>query len=84
MDTDDIDSFAVKNAIWEVLNTIYFLRSRDAATDDGNVGVVETNSELEVVCDIAEPGFPRWNGPNATEWLVLKINALSRLVAVWS
>jgi hypothetical protein len=82
MDTDDIDSFTLKDAVREVLDTIYFLGPGDTTTDDGDVGVVETNSELEVICDVAEPGFASGNGPYATEGLVLKIDALSRSVAV--
>jgi hypothetical protein len=58
MDTDDIDGLAFEDTVREILDPIYFLGSGNTATDDGDVGVIQTNGELEMICYIAEPRFP--------------------------
>jgi hypothetical protein len=63
MDSNHVDGHAFENTIGEILNPVYCLGSRDAATDHGDVGLVETNGELEMVCYVAKPGFTGRNGP---------------------
>jgi hypothetical protein len=82
MDSNHVDGLALKHTIREILNPVYCLGPRDAATDHGDVGAVETNGELEMVCYVAEPGFTGRDGTYATEWFVLKINALAKSIAV--
>jgi hypothetical protein len=82
MNPDNIDRSAVENAIREILDTTHFLGSGNTTTYNSDVGVVETSGELEVVRDVAEPGFAGWDGPDAVEWLVLEIDTLLELAAV--
>lgn len=46
MDTDYVNSCALKGTIGEILNSINGLGSRDTTTDDRNVRIIETNIEL--------------------------------------
>jgi hypothetical protein len=80
VDTDDINGFAIENAVREVLDTVHLLRPGYASTDDGDIRIVETNSELEMVRHVTEPGFTGRNGPDAAKGLVLEIDALSESV----
>jgi hypothetical protein len=82
VDTDDIDGFAVEDAVREVLDTVYLLRSRDAAADDGDISIVETNGEFEMACYVTEPGFAGGDGPDAAKRLVLEVDALLKSITV--
>lgn len=81
MYTDDINSCTFKGAIGEVLYAVNFLGPRNTAADHSDVGGVETDSELQMIGNIAEPGFTRGDRPNTAEGLVLKINALVKKLA---
>lgn len=77
MDPDHVDGGAVEDAVGEVLNAIDGLQTRDAATDDGDVGAVEPDFELQVCGDVTEPRFAGWDGPDVAEGLVLDVDALA-------
>ena len=83
MNADDINSCTLECAVREVLNAIQCLRSGNTPTDHSNVGVVQANSELQVIGDITEPGFTRRDRPDSAEGLILKVNTLIK-VNSWS
>ena len=46
VDANDINGLAVEHAVGEILELVDFLRSGDAAADDGDVGAVEPEVEF--------------------------------------
>lgn len=76
MDTDDINGCTLNRAVREIFNATKALRARNTTADNGNIGLVQPDVELEVVGNVTEPAFASRNGPNTAERLVLEINAL--------
>jgi hypothetical protein len=78
MYTDYIDSGTIESTVGKVLNTSNALQPRDAATNDCNIGAIESNLEFQVCGDVTKPGLTRWDGPDTTERLVLDVNTLNQ------
>lgn len=61
MDTNNIDGATFENTIGKVLCAVDGLRARYSATDDGNVSLIKTYREFEMICNVAQPTLSSGN-----------------------
>jgi len=77
MNADNVDSRAFERAVREVLDAVEALEARDTAADNSDVRVVQANRELKMICDVTKPGLTSGDRPDATERLILNVDALN-------
>jgi hypothetical protein len=79
MNTNHVDSRAVKRRIREVLTPANTLRTRDSSGDNRDSAFPQSDCVFKVCCDVTEPGLPSNDGGYTGPGLVLDINSLNEI-----
>jgi hypothetical protein len=76
MQANYIDARAFEHAVRKVSYAVKALQARDTAANNSDIRTFQTYRELQMVGDVAKPGFTCGNGPDATKRLILDVDTL--------